>query len=117
MTVGTFLGGRILIGSTEKAGGRMIIAPEMDAIEFAYDEAKYGGCSGQPVMEIVIPSLEDASLAPDGQHVLSAHVMYAPLQLKGGWDEPARESLRERAIDTIAQQPAHNKYRRHHPHQ
>ena len=28
----------------EKAGGRMIIAPEMDAIEFAFDDAKYGEC-------------------------------------------------------------------------
>ena len=86
----------------DKADGRMIVAPEMDAIEFAYDEAKYGGSSKQPVMEIVIPSLHDASLAPEGQHVLSAHVMYAPYRLKGGWDEPARESLRERIIDTIA---------------
>ena len=86
----------------DRLDGRMIIAPEMDAIEFAFDDAKYGGCSKLPVMEIVIPSLHDASLAPQGQHVLSAHVMYAPYGHKGGWDEPARESLRERVIDTIA---------------
>lgn len=83
-------------------GGRMIIAPDMDAIEFAYDDAKYGECSKQPVMEIVIPSLYDASLAPAGQHVLSAHVMYAPYRLKGGWDELARHAFAERAIATIA---------------
>lgn len=86
----------------EKTGGRMIIAPELDAIEFAYDEAKYGECSNQPVMEIVIPSLDDDSLAPAGQHVLSAHVMYAPYQLKGGWTDEAREAFSERVIDTIA---------------
>jgi phytoene dehydrogenase-like protein len=86
----------------DKPGGRMIIAPDMDAIEFAYDDAKYGECSKQPVMEIVIPSLYDASLAPAGQHVLSAHVMYAPYRLKGGWDEPARQAFSERVIDTIA---------------
>ena len=85
-----------------KTGGRMIIAPDMDTIEFAFDDAKYGGCSKQPVMEIVIPSLYDASLAPQGQHVLSAHVMYAPYQLKGGWNDAARDTLTERAIDTIA---------------
>ena len=85
-----------------KTGGRMIIAPDMDTIEFAFDDAKYGGCSKQPVMEIVIPSLYDASLAPQGQHVLSAHVMYAPYQLKGGWNDAARNALTERAIDTIA---------------
>jgi phytoene dehydrogenase-like protein len=87
----------------DQPGGRMIIAPEMDTIEFAFDDAKYGECSKEPVMEIVIPSLRDASLAPPGQHVLSAHVMYAPYRLNGGWDDSARESFRERAIDTIAQ--------------
>ena len=86
----------------DQPGGRMIIAPEMDTIEFAFDDAKYGECSKEPVMEIVIPSLRDASLAPPGQHVLSAHVMYAPYRLNGGWDDSARESFRERAIDTIA---------------
>ena len=83
-------------------GGRMIIAPDMDAIEFAYDDAKYGECSQQPVMEIVIPSMYGDSLAPSGQHVLSAHVMYAPYRQKGGWDEATREAFAERVIDTIA---------------
>lgn len=87
----------------EQAGGRMLIAPGMDAIEFAFDEAKYGGCPENPVMEIVIPSLRDVSLAPPGRHVLSAHVMYLPYRLKGGWGDAAREAMRERAIDTIAQ--------------
>ena len=48
----------------DKPEGRLIIAPEMDAIEFAFDEAKYGGCSKSPVMEILVPSLDDSSLAP-----------------------------------------------------
>jgi len=82
--------------------GRMIIAPDMDAIEFAFDDAKYGECSQQPVMEIVIPSMYDDSLAPPGKHVLSAHVMYAPYQQKGGWDEATREVFADRIIDTIA---------------
>ena len=86
----------------EQADGRMIIAPDMDAIEFAYDDAKYGQCSSNPVMEIVLPSLHDASLAPDGQHVLSAHLMYVPYRLRGGWTDAAREQICERAIDTIA---------------
>jgi phytoene dehydrogenase-like protein len=87
----------------EQADGRMIIAPELDAIEFAYDDAKYGQCSTNPVMEIVVPSLHDASLAPAGKHVLSAHVMYVPHQLKGGWTSAARDLICERTIDTIAQ--------------
>jgi phytoene dehydrogenase-like protein len=86
----------------EKPGDRMIIAPDMDTIEFAFDDAKYGECSKQPVLEMVIPSMQDATLAPAGQHVLSAHVMYTPYQLKGGWDEAARNAFSERVIDTIA---------------
>ena len=87
----------------QQADGRMIIAPNLDAIEFAFDDAKYGECPGKPVMEIVVPSVHDASLAPAGQHVLSAHVMYVPYQLKGGWTDAARDLICERAIDTIAQ--------------
>ena len=86
----------------QQADGRMIIAPELDSIEFAFDDAKYGECSKNPVMEIVVPSMHDASLAPKGQHVLSAHVMYVPHKLKGGWTDAARDDIRERTIDTIA---------------
>ena len=87
----------------DEADGRMIIAPNMDAIEFAFDHSKYGECPTDPVMEIVVPSMYDASLAPSGQHVLSAHVMYVPYKLKGGWTDEAREHMCSRAIDTIAQ--------------
>lgn len=87
----------------ERADGRMIIAPDMDTMEFAFDAAKHGECPTNPVMEIVIPSLHDASVAPAGQHVLSAHVMYVPYRLKGGWTDAARDQMCERAIDTIAQ--------------
>jgi len=85
----------------EKADGRMIIAPELDAIEFAYDDAKYGECSKDPVVELVVPTLHDTSLAPEGQHVLSAHVMYIPYQLKGGWTNTARDAIRDHAIGAI----------------
>lgn len=81
--------------------GRMVIADELDAIEFAFDDAKYGEASKKPVMEIVIPSLSDPSLAPSGQHVLSAHVMYVPYKHKDGWTEKAKTQLYERVIDAI----------------
>jgi len=95
--------------------GRMIIAPTMDTIEFAYDPTKYGECPENPVMEVVIPSLRDRSLAPNGQHVLSAHVMYVPYKLKGGWTDQARSAMCERSIDTIAQYAPH--IRKHIVHQ
>jgi phytoene dehydrogenase-like protein len=87
----------------DQADGRMIIAPDMDTIEFAFDNAKHGECPEQPVMEIVIPSVHDDTLSPNGQHVLSAHVMYVPYRLKGGWTDAVRDQLCEQSIDAIAQ--------------
>jgi phytoene dehydrogenase-like protein len=81
--------------------GRLLIAPKMDTIEFAFDDAKYGNCPEQPVLEVTMPSLDDPALAPPGQHVLSAHVMFVPYRLKGGWNDEARDAIAERAISTI----------------
>jgi len=97
------LNGRPEFKGLERPDSRMIIAPAMDTIEFAFDNAKYGECPDDPVLEVVVPSMHDASLAPGGQHVLSAHVMYVPYDLKGGWTDTARDEMRERAIDTIEQ--------------
>ena len=44
-------------------------------------------------MEVTIPSLHAPDLAPAGQHVLSAHVMYIPYELEGGWTELKRTAL------------------------
>jgi phytoene dehydrogenase-like protein len=52
-------------------------------------------------MEITIPSLSDDSLAPAGQHVLSANVQWAPVELKGGWSG-AKAAFQETVIDTLA---------------
>lgn len=81
---------------------RMIIAPNVDAIEFAYDDAKYGRYSENPVMEIVIPSLAEPSLAPPGGHVLSANVMYIPRAMKSGWTKEDRDRILDRCIETIS---------------
>lgn len=83
-------------------GGRMIIAPDMDTIEVAYDHAKYGELPEQPVLEVSLPSLAEPLLAPPGKHVLAAHVMYVPYALKGGWTDAARQDVCARTIDTIA---------------
>ncbi len=85
----------------DSPAGRLLTAPTMDAIEFAFDDAKYGGVAAQPVLEVAVPSLDDASLAPAGQHVLSAHVMYVPHALEGGWTDAARDAIAERAIDVL----------------
>ena len=65
--------------------GRLILAPSSEHVERAFNPAKYGEFSPEPVMEITLPSLSDPSLAPDGACVFSAVVQYAPYALKEGW--------------------------------
>ncbi len=66
--------------------GRLVIAPSADHVERAFNPAKYGEFSPEPVMEIVLPSVADPSLAPEGGCVLSANVQFAPYALKEGWE-------------------------------
>jgi phytoene dehydrogenase-like protein len=74
--------------------GRIIVAPGIDAIERAFDAAKYGRPSETPVLEATIPSLVDPSLvdgAPAGTHIVSISAQYAPCRLRdGGWDDAGR---------------------------
>lgn len=65
--------------------GRIVIARSMEHVETAFNPAKYGEFSPDPVMEIVLPSLADQTLAPDGACTLSALIQYAPYKLKMGW--------------------------------
>ena len=57
---------------------RIVLAPSVDAVEQAWNPGKYGEVPARPVMEIVIPSAHDATLAPSGGQVLSAIVQFAP---------------------------------------
>lgn len=67
--------------------GRLVLAPSTDHVERAFNPSKYGKFSSEPVMEIVLPSVADSSLAPQGGCVLSANVMFAPYALKEGWQK------------------------------
>jgi phytoene dehydrogenase-like protein len=73
--------------SQAQLGERLVIAPTVEYVELAFNHCKYGEFSARPVLEITIPSIHDASLAPDGKHVLSAIVQYAPRDLGAGWSE------------------------------
>ena len=65
---------------------RLIVTPSMDGMETALNPMKYRELSDSHLLDISIPSIEDASLAPAGQHVLSAIVHYVPYQPAIGWD-------------------------------
>ena len=81
--------------------GRIRIAPDIDYLERAFDHSKYGRYSPDPYIELTIPTLLDPALAPEGRHVLSAYVQFAPYELRGtDWDS-AREPMARAAIATI----------------
>jgi phytoene dehydrogenase-like protein len=96
----TFTG---LNGNSDALTGRINIGPDIDYLERAFDESKYGNFSRAPYLEIAIPSLTDPSLALAGQHVMSIYMQYAPYKLKNGNWYDQRTALGDTVIKTIAQ--------------
>ena len=77
------------------------ICPSVDYFQNSADDARAGRPSSTPVMHIQIPSVLDRSLVPEGKHVMSIWVLYAPVRPKRGtWDE-LREETGEHLIDVI----------------
>ena len=83
--------------------GTMHICPTMDYIERAYDDAKYGLPSKDPVLEMTMASSVDRSIVPEGKHLVSIFVQYAPYRLAHGrhWDE-IKEDFADRCIEVLA---------------
>jgi len=89
-------------GDASALKGRIHIGNEIDYLERAFDESKYGNFSRQPYLEATIPSLTDPTLAPEGKHVMSIYMQYAPYKLKGDWEEQ-RKALGQTVVQTLAQ--------------
>lgn len=85
-------------------GSGIIIGPTLSYLEAAYLDARQSGWSRQPVVEMLIPSTLDPSLAPPGQHVASLFVQHVAPQLPDGrsWEDPAeREAFADLVIATV----------------
>jgi len=92
-----------LNGNDASLSGRIHIGPEIDYLERAFDESKYGNFSTQPYLEVTIPTLTDPSLAPGGKHVMSIYMQYAPFKLKNAdWDNQ-RSALGEIVVKKLAE--------------
>ncbi len=78
-----------------------IINPSVEYLERAWQEGRAGGWSRSPMLDCVIPTTKDATLAPEGRHILSCFVQYVPRELKeGDWDAE-RERLADRVIEVL----------------
>lgn len=94
-----------LPGSTlqEHHQSGIIMAPSLRYMEQAYFDARTYGCSRAPVVEMLIPSTVDETLAPPGRHVASLFCQHFNPELPDhlDWDE-IREPAADLVIDTVA---------------
>jgi phytoene dehydrogenase-like protein len=91
-----------LPGKGEHLEAGIIIAPTMDYMDRAFTDAKARGWSREPIVEMLIPSIIDDSLAPPGAHVASLFCQqFAPVLPDGrSWDD-AREAAADDVIATV----------------
>lgn len=83
--------------------GTIHISPTLEYLERAYDDARRGHPSQEPVLELTIPTSVDRTLAPEGHHIVQMFVQYAPYRLAGelgGWDAVA-PAFAQRCIDAV----------------
>ena len=80
----------------------IVIAPSLDYMDRAFHDARSAGWSREPIVEMLIPSCVDASLAPAGAHVASLFCQQFAYDLPGGraWDDE-RQAAADRVIDTV----------------
>jgi phytoene dehydrogenase-like protein len=80
----------------------IILAPSLRYMEQAYFDARTDGWSKKPIVEMLIPSTLDPTLAPEGQHVASLFCQHVQPVLSGGrtWDD-VKEQVADVMIDTV----------------
>jgi phytoene dehydrogenase-like protein len=85
-------------------GAGIIIGPTIGYLDRAYQDARRDGWSSAPIVEMLIPSTLDASLAPDGKHVASLFVQHVAPHLPAGrsWEDAReKETFADLVIDTV----------------
>jgi phytoene dehydrogenase-like protein len=80
----------------------IILAPSLGYMERAFHDARRGGWSREPIIEMLIPSILDDSLSPPGAHVASLFCQHVAPQLPDGrsWHDH-RDTVADLMIDTV----------------
>ncbi|HEX6930310.1 MAG TPA: NAD(P)/FAD-dependent oxidoreductase, partial [Gammaproteobacteria bacterium] len=91
-----------LPGEGAHHGAGIIFAPSLEYMDRAFIDAKQQGFSKQPIVEMLIPSMLDETLAPPGQHVASLFCQHFDPDLPDGksWDDMKDKAV-EAIIDTV----------------
>jgi phytoene dehydrogenase-like protein len=93
----------VLPGTGAHHGAGIIMAPSLDYMDRAFTEAKTSGWARQPIVEMLIPSTLDDTLAPPGAHVASLFCQQFAPSLPNGqsWDD-VRETVADLIVDTVS---------------
>jgi phytoene dehydrogenase-like protein len=85
--------------------GTIHLCPTREYIERAFDRAKYGYISDNPIIEATIPSSIDTTVAPAGRHIMSMFTQYFPYRLApdAGSLEENQRRYAERCIDIMTE--------------
>jgi phytoene dehydrogenase-like protein len=70
----------------------IILAPSLGYMDRAYTSARTEGWAREPIVEMLIPSTLDDSLAPPGSHVASLFCQHFPYEVEGGWEARVDEA-------------------------
>ena len=89
--------------AAQRLAGHTLIAPTLDYLERASDDAKYGRISAHPHLDLVVPTLHDPTLAPPGRHIASIQIRYAPHHLRASGSGHPGKTGRPRP-----EQPSHS---------
>jgi phytoene dehydrogenase-like protein len=89
------------VSDPSSLAGRIHIGPELDYLERAFDCVKYGEVSTFPWLDITIPSIADAELAPKGAHVASIYTHYAPFAPRGASQDVAKDMLLKNTLEAL----------------
>ena len=82
--------------------GDLHVTDSIEMMERAYDDWKDGRWSQAPYLDMLIPSLIDPTMAPEGKHYMSVFVQYCPYRLAAGeWNDARRQAFGETVLNTI----------------
>ncbi len=80
----------------------IVIAPTLDYMDKAYIDAKSHGWSSAPIVEMLIPSTMDDTLAPEGKHVASLFCQqFSPTLADGASWNDHRLAAADTIIETV----------------
>jgi phytoene dehydrogenase-like protein len=85
-------------------GHRLVVSPSLDELERSFNPSKYGEIPERPSLEITVPTVRDASLAPAGKHVVSVIAQFVPFDV--GTDRRAARARLLRNVLAVLEQHA-----------